>query len=188
GRATEETRVPRGRGEGDPQGPAGGGKRGPRPPGSRGQGRPALRGHDRAGDRNEGGPRHRTRGDARPRLPPVVLREHAEGHEDEGGRPVPETREGPRGHPARGGDGGRASEAREDRMDRPKTTDGKGGLQSHRLRTLPTDRGPAHQGARPDTERPADAVRWTGGKRRICTAPEGRNRRCTWSSTAAGRI
>src|SRR5207245_1472949 len=85
--------------------------------------------NDRAGDRDEGGPRHRTRGDTGARIPPVVFREHAEGHQDEGGHPVPEAREDPRGHPARGGDGGRAPEAREDRLDRPKATDGKGGLQ-----------------------------------------------------------
>src|SRR5439155_24437163 len=140
-RPLEEARVPRGPSEGDAQGPPGGRKRGPPASGFRRQGWPSVRRDDGSGHRDEGGPRDRTRGDAGARLPPIVFREHGEGREVEGGRPIPEARQGARGDPTRRGHGGRTSEAREDRLDRPQAAHGETGLEDHRLRSLPPDGG-----------------------------------------------
>src|SRR2546427_648634 len=65
----------------------------------------------RRAQRQDSVPRDRARPPPGARLPPIVLREHGEGSENEGGRAIPEAREGARADPPRRGHGGRAPEA-----------------------------------------------------------------------------
>src|SRR5437773_2673112 len=158
-RAAQEGRLPRRQTEGQPQGPPRGGGRGAPETRLGSPGRPPLRRHDGPGHRDEGEPRDGTRRDARPRLPPILLRQDGRGRADEGGRAISEAREGPGGDPARSRVRRGTPEDRQDAMGRPRAVPAEARFQGDRLRPLSGDRGPSDAGARAPPGDPSGSLR-----------------------------